>query len=190
MKASQSRQLMDIYARTKGVGLAIIGFQRHDGKKTLLTLNHVLFCPEFASNLVSVSKLLGQGIYWETRSPHCRLRLADDTVLGDVCPSHYIFLLDRTTTSQSVRAAIGFRRSTIKSSSSATTERWHLRLGHASDEATTRLARQVESLDVRLPHKFVCEACRIAKAKHLVGRVLRPVPEFVLEQIAIDFHDL
>ena len=39
------------------------------------------------------------------------------------------------------------------------------------------------------PLEFVCEACRIAKAKRQVSRVARPVPQAVLERVAIDFHD-
>ena len=145
-------QLASGYAQTKGVGTAVVEIRRNNGKLTLLTLNDVIYCPEFVCNLVSASKLFQQGIYWETRSPYCRLRHAGDTVLGEVDPMGGVFWLDRSHLTPTLRATVSFRRSVYKTSSTATAERWHLRLGHANDEATRRLAQHVGGVDLKNCH--------------------------------------
>lgn len=175
------------------VDISIIGAKK---KLQRLRLYNVAYCPNFATNLVSLRQLMGFGYYWDNHPKSQCLRRSDGSVLAFVKDCHSQFVLEYIPHDhKDMRAAFVVRRHkynsyTERKASKADAMKWHLRTGHPNSEAIRHLVGASTGVRLVGPTTVQCDACGTSKAKRQIRRYPRAIEDEPGVRLAIDFHDI
>ena len=174
------------------------------GRKRILRLHNVAYCPEFPTNLVSLQLLETRGIDWKHRGGELTFR-GDIEVLGNTKRIHNQYVLEYNvddstppvhavlnTTSATTRPQRFTRQSTRpRQPAWATPDIWHKRMGHLGPAALAKLGEQTIGVRLRGPSTSQCQDCAMAKITRQISR--RPDPNKSTKPfhtIHVDWFDL
>ncbi|KAI1007261.1 hypothetical protein K3495_g961 [Podosphaera aphanis] len=94
-----------------------------------------------------------------------------------------VYYIYHSTNTQNIVAAPGVTRILLTLS----VQRWHQRLGHASQNILKQSSLHTKGLQrIDLSQLTTCETCHLSKARRFVSRELRPTPHSPLVEIFID----
>jgi hypothetical protein len=174
------------------VDISIIGLKSRLQK---LRLFNVAYCPNFATNLVSLRQLQKMDYWWDNRPLYNCLRRADNTIVAHLKDRHGQFVLeDIPNDHPKMRMAFFIRRNKFNSWSArkpvkADAIKWHLRMGHPGPEAMRHLVNSSTGVRLKGPTTVQCEACGTSKAKRTIRRYPRHIEQLPGVRLALDFHD-
>jgi hypothetical protein len=198
------------YAVCGGGSVAIQGYGEVDvvlanqkGRKRLLRLYNVAYCPDFPTSLVSLRLLEARGIDWSHRNGQLVLR-GDTDVLGLTRRIHNQYVIEynetqtssqghsvlATTTTQSPRRYIRQSRRP-RQPAWANSDLWHKRMGHLGPAALAQLGRNTLGVKLRGPSTAKCPHCALAKITQQISR--RPDPNKATKpfyRVHLDWFDL
>jgi hypothetical protein len=140
-----------------------------------LTLTGAAYCPDMPTNLASLRKLMNAGIFFD--SFRMMLRRANGCSVHRVFDKFDQFMLHEFQPNESQNqlsqtAALQIRRRNRPHRVSTAEGRlWHLRMGHAGNQALEKLETATRNAEIRGPAKAECEACAVAKIDAQISRV-------------------
>lgn len=175
------------------VDISITGARRKHQK---MRLYNAAYCPNFATNLVSLRQLMSLGYYWDNHPGSQCLRRRDKTVLAYVKDRYSQFILeDIPYDHKDMRAVFFARRNrynsyTERKASKADAMKWHLRTGHPGPEAMKHLTGASTGVRLTGPTTVQCDACGTSKAKRVIRRYPKTIEDAPGVRLAIDFHDI
>jgi GAG-pre-integrase domain len=174
-----------------GYGEVDIELSGLKGKKRVLRLHDVAFCPIFPTNLASLNRLESRGIDWNHRDGKITFR-ADP--IGHTKKLHHQYVIEQSQSkSHTVLATTKLVQPTkVKSQASwANPHLWHLRMGHVGPAALSQLGKQTLGVRIRGPSTAKCSDCALAKITQQISR--RPDPNKStrpFHKVHIDWFDL
>lgn len=137
---------------------------------TIITLLDVLYVPQLASNLLSISRaVLNPDVRVIFTNEDCRIMLKDKIIA--------------TTRAQNSLLILETSRAHAYSSKTVDTLTWHKRLGHVNESYMTKDA--VQSI-IGHVNKFCCETCLKNKSTRIISRVAPAKSQRPLEKIHSD----
>lgn len=186
----------------QGYGEVDVVLTNQKGRKRLLRLYNVAYCPNFPTNLVSLRLLEVRGIDWNHRSGQLMFN-GDSEILGLTRRIHNQYVVEynekkesslghavlATTTQTPKRFVRQSRRP--RQSAWAVPERWHKRMGHLGPAALAQLGRQTLGVRLRGPSTAKCSHCALAKITQQISR--RPDPNKATRpfyRVHLDWFDL
>lgn len=161
-------------------------------------LYNVAYCPEMATNLVSLQALNRMGVYWENRPKSDLLRHRWGAPLCSLTRIHNQYVMEYLPVRLTAHAFYTRRNLlnsyTGKSKAKASLYRWHQRLGHPGPEPLKRLLTHTEGVAIApRPDDEIrttdCVACSEAKAHRRIVREARSEVTEAGARLAIDFHE-
>ena len=187
-----------------GYGEVDIQLTDQKGKRRILRLHNVAYCPDFPTNLVSLRLLETRGIDWKHRNGELIFR-GDFEVLGNTKRIHNQYILEHnengsvspihtvlTTSSANNRPRRFTRQSTRpRQPAWATSDIWHKRMGHLGQAALAKLGTETIGVRLRGPSTSQCQDCAMAKITKQISR--RPDPHKSTKPfhtIHVDWFDL
>ena len=187
----------------QGYGEVDIVLTNKKGRKRLLRLYNVAYCPQFPTNLVSLQLIETRGIDWKHREGEITIR-GDPEALGHTRRIHGQYVIEynengHTDTAHAILSTSSNKqpkRFTQQSRSSrqpawASSILWHRRMGHIGPGALLQLGRQTLGVRIRGPSTSQCQDCALAKIKQQISR--RPDPNKSTKpfhRVHIDWFDL
>ncbi len=121
------------------------------GKLLLTTITQVLHVPKMKNNLISVSKLILEGLKVEFDKDGCKVNNVNGIVVAQARREKNLYLLNINVRKESVNVA--------KSSNEGATF-WHQRFGHFNIASLKKLETMVNGMNLKeVPLHHVCEAC-------------------------------
>ena len=163
----------------QGYGEVDVALTNHKGRKRLLRLHNVAYCPEFPTNLVSLRLLEARGIDWSHRNGQLVFH-GDPDVLGFTRRIHHQYVLEynesqaetqghsilTTTTPRRYKKQVKKQRQPAWASS----DLWHKRLGHIGSMALAKLGQNTLGVRLRGPSTAKCTDCAMAKITQQISR--------------------
>jgi GAG-pre-integrase domain len=188
----------------QGYGEVDVVLTNRKGRKRLLRLQKVAYCPQFPTNLVSLQLLEARGIDWKHREGEITIQ-GDPEVLGNTKRIHgqYVIEYNENGRPQSSHAILNtlssneqkkrFTRQTrgTRQPAWASSALWHKRMGHIGPAALSQLGKQTLGVKIRGPSTSQCQDCALAKITRQISR--RPDPNKStrpFHQVHIDWSDL
>ncbi|KAJ3554727.1 hypothetical protein NPX13_g10536 [Xylaria arbuscula] len=163
-------------------------------------LYDVAFCPNMATNLVSLRILNRSGYWWDNKPSTNLLRRRDGSILCRLQDRLDQFVMEYLPLSFK-RTAFYTRRNKLNSYTGKPLSRgdlfqWHLRMGHPGPEALRHLVALSRGVGMRQApdgsdeiKTAQCDACGVSKIKRQINRLPREKPTTAGTRLAIDFHD-
>ena len=166
------------FARILGYGTVDLDIVTERYSRGILRIRNAAYCPDFMTNLVSLTKLIKRGIHWDTensrlyrsidRSIVCQLRLIDGQHVLNHKP------VERCYEAYAVnRLPRPKRRITSRDPRPAKKgdgELWHRRMGHAGPMAVHKLGDNCLGVKLIGPKIVQCQPCSQAKIKRQESR--------------------
>ena len=187
----------------RGYGEVDIQLTNQKGRKRILRLHNVAYCPEFPTNLVSLQLLETRGIDWKHRGGELTFR-GDSEVLGNTKRIHNQYVLEHNldesmplhtvlNTTLAIKRPQRFTRQSTRPRQPAwaTSDIWHKRMGHLGPAALAKLGTQTIGVRLRGPSTSQCQDCAMAKITRQISR--RPDPNKSTKPfhtVHIDWFDL
>jgi hypothetical protein len=174
------------------------------GRKRILRLHNVAYCPEFPTNIVSLQLLEDRGIDWKHREGDMVFR-GDPEAFGNTRRMHgqYVIEYNENGTTSAIHAVLNTSSSdgrpkrfipqskTTRQPAWANSTLWHRRMGHIGPTALSHLVKQTLGVRIRGPSTSQCQDCALAKITQQISR--RPDPNkstIPFQQVHIDWFDL
>jgi hypothetical protein len=188
----------------QGYGEVDVVLTNRKGRKRLLRLHKVAYCPQFPTNLVSLQLLEARGIDWKHREGEITIR-GDPEALGNTKRVHgqYVIEYNENGRPESTHAVLNssfsneqrkrFTQQTrgTRQPAWASSALWHKRMGHIGPAALSQLGKQTLGVKIRGPSTSQCQDCALAKITRQISR--RPDPNKStrpFHQVHIDWSDL
>lgn len=134
----------------------------------------VWYSAEFATNLVSVSDLETRGLYFNSKLPGVTNERDEIVAL---CTRYMRLYVLETDNPQGVALAASYAASVRNLAKPVSTEIWHRRLGHLSNQRIERLAEMVDGIEIERRYKEtalsnpkICAACQQTQAQRQISR--------------------
>lgn len=193
---------MDIQGATakgqiRGIGTAQILIARSNGTAFLLTLQDVLYCPEFATNVISQAPFTAKGAYYHSGKQGLYMRQADGTFTDDDdeiahLPEHDgipNFLLVQS--EEQVPAALAYAAvNTVPSEITPAVKRplsvWHHIFIHANEQRLKLQSKSVKGMIISDSKLFDCEPCHLSKSTRQLSTKPFPKPLRLYGQVHVD----
>jgi hypothetical protein len=142
---------MENYTILEAIGKrSIKATMRVGGKLLFATINQVLHVPKMKNNLISISKLILEGLKVEFDKDGCKVNNVHGSVVSKARREKNLYLFNINVRKESANVA--------KSSNEGTTF-WHQRLGHLNMGNLTKLEKMVSGMNLQeVPLHHVCEA--------------------------------
>lgn len=187
-----------------GYGEVDVVVTNQKGRKRILRLHNVAYCPQFPTNIVSLQLLEDRGIDWKHREGEMTIR-GDPEAFGNTRRIHSQYVMEYNengststthavlnTSSTSGRPKRFIRQSrTTRQPAWASSTLWHRRMGHIGPAALSQLGKQTLGVRIRGPSTSHCQDCALAKITQQISR--RPDPNKStrpFQQVHIDWFDL
>ncbi len=121
------------------------------GRGLFTTITQVLHVPKMKNSLISISKLISEGLKVEFDKDDCKVNNAHGIVVAEARREKNLYLLNVNVRKESANVA--------KSSNEGVTL-WHQRFGHLNMASLTKLEKMVNGMNLKeVPLHHVCEAC-------------------------------
>lgn len=166
------------------------------GRKGLMKLYDVAYCPNINCNLVSLKKLRSMQLWWDGRPGHDVIRNAVGYPVAYLEHHYDQYVLeyvdntnDATSSSMYETAFLSSLTSMDENEASGNSRLWHLRLGHPGPKAVENLVKASIGVKLKAPTTVECDACSVSKLTRQIRRTPRERLEGPGLQLAIDFHD-
>jgi len=148
------------------------------GRKRILRLHNVAYCPEFPTNIVSLQLLEGRGIDWQHREGEMTLR-EDAEAFGNTRRIHgqYVIEYNENGSSDTAHAVLNTSSSndrpkrftrqsrTTRQPAWASSTLWHKRMGHIGPAALSQLGKTDTGSEIRGPSTAQCRIVRWQKSR-------------------------
>ena len=168
------------FARILGYGSIDIDVINERNGRSVFRIRKVAYCPDFMTNLVSLTKLMECGIHWNTernvlyradsRRVICKLQQIDDQQVINHVPldRHY-----EAFAANQVRQISRKRKLTTRDPRPPRKGDgilWHKRMGHAGAMALHKLGENTLGVKLVGPRIVQCQHCSLAKIKRQESR--------------------
>jgi hypothetical protein len=122
-----------------------------EGKVLFITITQVIHVPKMKNSLISVNKLVSEGLKVEFDKDGCKVNNVHGTVVVEAQKEKNLYLLNVNVRKENANVA--------KSSNEGATF-WHQRLGHLNTVSLMKLQKMVNGMNLKeVPLHHVCEAC-------------------------------
>jgi hypothetical protein len=174
----------------KGVGTVRLEVVKADGTTEKIKLSNVLYCPDFATNVISQAPFKRAGVWYHSGKD--KLYTASDKELAylpeiDGIPNFLV-----VTNSSQAPAALSYaslhcyRSTADEPSSSRPASDWHHIMGHAGIEAIKDTAKVVHGMKLTTSTVTNCEPCGLSKSKRNISRIPQTPPSTALSKVHVD----
>src|SRR5438045_468388 len=153
------------------------------GRKRLLHLYNVVYCPDFPTNLVSLRLLEAQGVDWSHRSGQLVLH-SDSDILGFTRRIHNQYVIEYNKTQASMQGhsvlATTMPNRYVRQSRRprqpawANSDLWHKCMGHLGPAALAQLGHNTLRVRLQGPSTTKCPHCALAKITQQISCHLNP----------------
>jgi hypothetical protein len=161
-----------------------------DGETEHLQLNNVLYCPNFATNVISQAPFKGKGSWYYSGKD--KLYTATDSELAylpeiDSIPNFLV-----VTNRSQAPAALCYASLHANQSSSdepnatRTADEWHHIYGHANLNILKRTAAAVKGMTLSTHNLKDCPPCGLSKSKQVISRKPQNIPTTLLGMVQVD----
>jgi hypothetical protein len=121
------------------------------GRVLFTTITQVFHVSKMKNSLISVSKLISEGLKVEFDKDGCKVNTAHGTVVAKARREKNLYLFNVNVRKENANMA---------KSSNEGAMLWHQRLGHLSMASLTKLEKMVNGMNLKeVPLHHVCEAC-------------------------------
>ena len=157
-----------------GVGSVELTVARTDYSAYTITFTEVYHCPDFFTNVVSLSVLRRKGAFFD--GLHNTINFVKDRAEIAYTPcinGLNTFILVDNPAEVPFAMALATARSRLYEKgvlAKATMETWHKRLQHLPPDQIRQLARSMKGIVVTEDKPFHCEDCHLGKAKKQISR--------------------
>jgi hypothetical protein len=174
----------------KGVGTVRLEVVKADGTTEKIKLSNVLYCPDFATNVISQAPFKRAGVWYHSGKD--KLYTASDKELAylpeiDGIPNFLV-----VTNSSQAPAALSYaslhcyRSTADEPLSSRPASDWHHIMGHAGIEAIKDTAKVVHGMKLTTSTVTNCEPCGLSKSKRNISRIPQTPPSTALSKVHVD----
>ena len=187
-----------------GYGEVDVVVTNQRGRKRILRLHKVAYCPQFPTNIVSLQLLEDRGIDWKHREGEMTFG-GDPEAFGNTRRIHgqYVIEYNENGSSDTTHAVLNTSSSndrpkrftrqsrTTRQPAWASSILWHRRMGHIGPAALSHLGNQTLGVKIRGPSTSQCQDCALAKIIQQISR--RPDPNKStrpFQRVHIDWFDL
>jgi transposase InsO family protein len=166
------------FARILGYGTVDLDIVTERNSKGILRIRNAAYCPDFMTNLVSLTKLIKRGIHWDTenrrlyrsidRSIVCQLRLIDGQHVLNHKPVERCY--EAYAVNRLPRPKRRITNRDPRPVKRGDGELWHRRMGHAGPMAVHKLGENCLGVKLIGPKIVQCQPCSQAKIKRQEAR--------------------
>jgi hypothetical protein len=174
-----------------GVGTVAIEVVKSDGRTELLHLKDVLYCPDFATNVICQWPFKRRGVFYHSGKD--KLVTGEDEHELVYLPEidgipNFLVVNDSTQAPDALSYAslVAFRSSADEPLASRPAADWHHIFGHANIEAIKRTAKVVNGMELTTSSIGNCSPCGLSKAKQNISRRPQDPPARILGKVHID----
>jgi hypothetical protein len=126
------------------------------GKMLLTIITQVFHVPKMKNGLISVSKLILEGLKVEFDKDGCKVNNVYGVIMVEAQREKNLYLLNINVQKESANVAKSLNEGTML---------WHQKLGHLNMANLKKLEKMVNGMNLKkMPWHHVCEAC--IKGKH------------------------
>jgi hypothetical protein len=190
--------LSDVHGSTgstvaQGVGVVRLHVVKSDGTTHNIHLTQVLYCPEFATNVISQAPFKRKGVWYHSGKD--KLYTAEEDEIAylpeiDGIPN-FLVVTDpsQAPAALSYSSLVAYRSSSKEPSTSRPATEWHHIYGHANIETLKRTAKAVKGMELTTSILTNCRPCGLAKSKHSISRLQQTTPSRILDKVHVDILD-
>ncbi|KAG9382449.1 rve domain containing protein [Pyrenophora tritici-repentis] len=150
-----------------GVGTVRLEVVKADGTTEKISLQNVLYCPDFATNVISQAPFKRAGI--------------------DGIPNFLVVTeSSKAPAALSYASLVCYRSSADEPSSSRPATDWHHIMGHAGIDAIKDTAKVVHGMKLTTSTVTNCEPCGLSKSKRNISRIQQTPPNTALGKVHVD----
>ncbi|KAI1544902.1 rve domain containing protein, partial [Pyrenophora tritici-repentis] len=173
-----------------GVGTVNLIVVKSDGETERINLNDVLYCPDFATNVISQAPFKRKGAWYH--SGKNKLYTSTDNELAylpeiDGIPN-FLVINDSSEAPAALCYAshYAYRSSADEPTVSRPADDWHHIYGHANMNILKRTAKAVKGMVITTGKLSDCPLCGLSKSQQVISRRPQDVPTELLGMIHVD----
>ncbi|KAI1509284.1 Reverse transcriptase domain protein [Pyrenophora tritici-repentis] len=173
-----------------GVGTVRLEVVKADGTTEKISLQNVLYCPDFATNVISQAPFKRAGVWYHSGKD--KLYTASDEELAylpeiDGIPNFLVVTeSSKAPAALSYASLVCYRSSADEPSSSRPATDWHHIMGHAGIDAIKDTAKVVHGMKLTTSTVTNCEPCGLSKSKRNISRIQQTPPNTALGKVHVD----
>jgi hypothetical protein len=174
----------------KGEGTVHIQVVKLDGETEHLQLNNVLYCPDFATYVISQAPFKRKGSWYHSGKD--RLYTATDSELAylpeiDGIPNFLVVTAPSQAPAALCYASLhAYRSSSDEPTATRTADKWHHIYGHANLNILKRTAAAVKGMTLSTHDLKDCPPCGLSKSKQVILRKPQDVSTTLLGMVHVD----
>jgi hypothetical protein len=174
----------------EGIGTVCFNVVKSDGTTHELYLINVLYCPSFATNVISQAPFKRKGAWYH--SGQDRIYTASNEELAylpeiDGIPN-FLVVADPSEAPAALSYASlhAFRSSADEPSATRSAADWHHIYAHLNMEILRRTAKAVKGMNISTSTLINCEPCGLSKSKKIISRKPQDRPDRLLGMVHVD----
>lgn len=173
-----------------GVGTIHLQAVKHDGTTQHISLNNVLHCPDFATNVISQAPFKRKGAWYHSGKD--TLYSSDNQELAylpeiDGIPNFLVVSNpEQVSDALAYASLMAFRSSVDEPKVARPMVDWHHIYGHAGIEAIKQTAKTVKGMEINHSTLVNCETCGLSKSKQNISRLPQTPPTRILGKVHVD----
>ncbi|KAG9377765.1 rve domain containing protein [Pyrenophora tritici-repentis] len=157
-----------------GVGTVRLEVVKADGTTEKISLQNVLYCPDFATNVISQAPFKRAG------------ELAYLPEIDGIPNFLVVTESSKAPAALSYASLVCYRSSADEPSSSRPATDWHHIMGHAGIDAIKDTAKVVHGMKLTTSTVTNCEPCGLSKSKRNISRIQQTPPNTALGKVHVD----
>ena len=154
----------------KGYGAMDITMRPSDNETRIVTLANIAYVSTFHTNTILFRCFEEAGGYWDTRAtPQCLMHGGKPFAITEKQYEQYVVEYNPIA-SRTTGATFPTDSAMPRSIARATTDIWHLRIGHLHNEALQKLPEVTDGVELSCTSLSHCKTCHTAKAHQIISR--------------------
>jgi hypothetical protein len=174
----------------EGIGKACFNVVKSDGTTHKLRLINILYCPSFATNVISQASFKRKGAWYH--SGQDKLYTASNEELAYLPEidgiTNFLVVADPSEAPAALSYASlhAFLSSADEPCATRLAADWHHIYGHANIKALKCTAKAVKGMELTTSTLPDCRPCGLAKSKHSISHLRQATPSRILEKVHVD----
>jgi hypothetical protein len=175
-----------------GVGTVRLRVVKSDGNTEVLHLTNVLYCPDFATNVISQAPFKRKGSWYHSGKDRLYTAATDDELAYlpeiDGIPNFLVITAKSQAPAALCYASLhAYRSSSDEPSATRSADDWHHIYGHANLDILKRTAAAVKGMTLSTNKlRSDCAPCGLSKSKQIISRKPQDVPTTLLGMVHVD----